>query len=345
MKTRVLDAYDMAEIFRAVGRDAIMDRVINELTAALSASATGDRHQTFARSGFIRTARGPGVLEWMPHYERGRSATVKMVAYTPTNPVEHAMPTVLGTVTRYEDATGRLTACADAVVLTAVRTGAASAVASRLLASRSSRAVGLIGAGAQAVTQLHALSRVFDVAQVLVHDVNEDNARSFLARTAWLGLNMRVTTAQEAAEGSDILCTATTTGIGQPPLFHDKNIPNHLHINGIGSDLPGKTELPLDLLRRAFVCPDFPEQARREGECQQLSHDEIGPALATLCKHPEIAESVREELTVFDSTGTPLEDHITLDIFLEFAAERGIGNEIQIEYHPDDVLNPYPFLS
>ena len=345
MKTRLLDASDISRILGAAGRDAVMDRMIEELARGLAASADGEGHETYARSGFVRNERGPDVLEWMPHHWHGRGSTVKMVAYTPTNPAEHGMPTVVGTVARYDDATGRLAVLADAVILTALRTGAASAVASRLLARPTSRVIGLIGAGAQAVSQLHALSRVFDVAEVLVYDVAGTHARSFAARTAWLGLDVRVASAQEAAERADILCTATTTGVGEPPVFLDKNLQDHLHVNGIGSDLPGKTELPLDLLRRAFVCPDFLEQARKEGECQRLTNEEIGPELARLCAGPQLADGVRDGLTVFDSTGMPIEDHIALDVLLEFARELGIGSEAEIEHHPADALDPYPALS
>ncbi|MFE9790721.1 ornithine cyclodeaminase family protein [Streptomyces goshikiensis] len=344
MTTVVLDARDIARIIGTVGRHEVMDQVTDRLLAALRALAKGEAGHTPARGGFTREANGLGCLEWMPHHEPGKSVTLKTVAYSPGNPEHCSLPTILGTVARFDDVTGRLEALADGVVLTAIRTGAASAVASRLLARPDSRVVGLIGAGAQAVTQLHGLSRVFDIAEVLVHDVDPRHAASFPQRVGFLGLDVRIAPAQEVVAAADILCTATSVEVGAGPVFQDVEAREHLHINAIGADLPGKTELPKDLLERSFVCTDHVEQALREGECQQLGADGIGAHLADLCAEPALAHPYRSRTTVFDSTGFALEDHVALDVLLELGAELGLGTRIDIEYHPADALEVYPPL-
>ncbi|MFC4562166.1 ornithine cyclodeaminase family protein [Nocardiopsis mangrovi] len=333
---------EIAQIIRAVGRDAIMDEMVERLTEGFRALGEGRLPPSPPRSGFVRESNGTGVLEWMPHHDPGSSATVKVVGYTPANAAASALPTIIGTISRYDDATGRLTALADAVVLTALRTGAASAVASRLLARGDSRVVGLIGTGAQAVSQLHALSRSFGIERVIVHDVDQDNADSFLIRSKFLGLDVSIAPPEAIAAEADIICTATTTEVGAGPVFGDVDTLQHVHVNAVGADLPGKTELPVALLRRALVCPDHLEQARAEGECQRLSDEEIGPDLATLVAGPGAAEAARDTPTVFDSTGFALEDHIALDVLLGFADRMGLGTPIDIEYHPRDALNPYP---
>ncbi|AXG83131.1 ornithine cyclodeaminase family protein [Streptomyces paludis] len=329
-------------MLRKVGRDAFMDEMMERLSDGFRALGEGRLATSPARSGFVRESNGTGVLEWMPHHAPGDSATLKVVGYTPSNAATSALPTIIGTVSRYDDATGRLTALADAVVLTALRTGAASALASSVLARRDSRVVGLIGTGAQAVSQLHALSRVFDIERVLVHDIDRDNADSFLIRSKFLGLDVRTAPPETIAAQADIICTATTTEVGAEPVFPDRDMLGHVHVNAIGADLPGKTELPVELLRRALVCPDHREQAVKEGECQRLAPEEIGPELATLIAEPERAEAARDTPTVFDSTGFALEDHIALDVLLGFAAQLGLGTAIEVEYHPSDALNPYP---
>ena len=331
---------DLAAILQIAGRDALMDTMIECLHSAFVDAADGGP-DTPVRDGFRRGQDGSSVLEWMPHHDPGRCVTIKTVAYTPGNPQERGLPTILGVVTRFDDVTGGLVAVSDGVLLTALRTGAASAVASRLLAVPDSRVVGLIGAGAQAVTQLHALSRVFELDRVLLHDINSGHAESFLERVAFLDLDVRLASVRAIEESCDIICTATSVPIGGGPVLPGVALRPHAHLNAIGSDLPGKTELPLALLRRARVCPDHLGQARREGECQQLHDADIGPDLVTLCAHPELAARYRQGLTVFDSTGFALEDHVALTVILEYAAKLGVGRRVKVEFMPADALDPY----
>lgn len=341
METWVLTGRDVAGVVEAVGRDALMDRVIDRLGRGLAEVGRGERRLSPKRDGFSRSEPVPGILEWMPHREPGDSVTIKTVAYSPGNPEHFGLPTVLGTVARFDDSTGTLTALCDGVLLTALRTAAASAVASRLLASPESRVVGLVGTGAQAVTQLHALSRTFPVEEALVWDTEPAHAESYAARAGFLGIDIRLARPEEIAARADIVVTATSVPAGEGPVLPDVPTSEHLHINAIGSDLVGKTELPPALLRRAFVTPDHPDQAHREGECQLLERHETGPGLAQLCARPSLAEAERRRLTVFDSTGFALEDHFAVEVFLEAAAELGLGARLQVEHHPDDALDPY----
>lgn len=89
------------------------------------------------------------------------------------------------------------------------------------------------------------------------------------------------------------------------------------------------------------MSPDHPEQARHEGECQQLEPHEIGLSLGELCADPAAADALRGRLTVFDSTGFALEDHLAMEVLLEVAAEHDLGLRLQIEHHPADALDPY----
>jgi ornithine cyclodeaminase/alanine dehydrogenase-like protein (mu-crystallin family) len=317
-----------------------MDLMTDRLSEALAGSAQGTGN-TPTRDGFRRCHAESGALEWMPHHEPGRAVTIKTVAYTPGNPGSLGLPTVLGTVARYDDATGHLVAISDGVLLTAIRTGAASAVASRLLAIPGARVLGLIGAGAQAVTQLHALSRVFPLERVLVHDIDPHHAASFAHRAAFTGLPVEVAGVPEIEAAADIICTATTVPIGAGPVLAGDSLRPHVHINAVGADLPGKVELPLHVLRRALVCPDHVGQSCREGECQQLGGHELGPDLPTICARPELAHQNRWRTTVFDSTGFALEDHVALDLILELAIRAGLGQRVELECIPGDALDPY----
>ncbi len=273
---------------------------------------------------------------------------MKIVGYHPGNPVQRHLPSVISTFSMYDTVTGQITALADGALLTAMRTGAASAVATRLLAKPDATCLGLVGCGAQAVTQLHALYRVVPLECVRLFDVSSDVLSTFADRAApFLAASVDVssTSLSELMDQSDIICTATSVGVMEGPVLPSRTTRSHLHINAVGADLPGKLEIPVDLLHRAFVCPDFLEQAVVEGECQQLSAQQIGASVIELGASPSTAQDLQAGLTVFDSTGWALEDFVAMELAMECATERGIGKRIPLECPLSDPWNPYSGVS
>ncbi|WP_413811176.1 ornithine cyclodeaminase family protein [Streptomyces sp. OE57] len=341
MQTKVLCQRDIKRILSVVGRDVMMDRLISEVHRGFARLGRGETNEPPPRTGFARGGDVPGVIEFMPHRASGIGVTMKTVSYSPQNFERFNLPTIVGTVSRLDDDSGSMVALADAGTITAMRTGAVAAVATRLLARPGSATLALTGAGAQAVTQAHALSRVLPLERILISDVKAEHAESFAGRIAFLKVPVEVTDAATAMATSDVLCTVTSVPVGGGPVVSAGPRPPHLHVNGIGADEQGKTELPKALLDDAFICVDHPGQARAEGEFQQLPDRELGPSLADLCAAPEIAAPHRESLSVFDSTGSAFADHIALDVLLGFADELGLGRKMAIESTPEDVLDPY----
>ena len=346
MQTLVLSAHDLRRTLVHVGLDALMDETIDGLTATL-ARHDGTADRTPPRAGFAYDQPETGLLEWMTTLDTRGQATIKIVGYHPANPRTHRLPTVLSVVAQCETETGHLTAFLDGTLLTAIRTGAASAVASRILARPSSRTIGLLGCGAQAVTQLHALSRSFDLETIRYYDTDTSAMASFPSRASRLKLGrtrLLPATREHVADGVDILCTATSVAPGAGPVFDDEGLTPWLHINAVGSDFVGKTELPRGVLDRAFVCADFVPQCLDEGECQQLTADRIDADLVDLVRHPSRPEW-QQALTVFDSTGWALEDHVAANILVRHARDLGIGAQLDIEVcSTDDTQDPYAFL-
>ncbi|MFJ8233016.1 ornithine cyclodeaminase family protein [Streptomyces sp. NPDC094448] len=341
MQTKILRQRDIKQILSVVGRDTIMDRLIQELYDGFAALGRGELAEAPPRSGFARSGEIPGVIEFMPYRVPGVAVTMKTVSYSPHNYQRFRLPTVVGTVSRVDDDSGSLIALADAGVITAMRTGAVSAVASRLLARPDSSTLALVGAGAQAVTQAHALSRVLPVERILVSDIDAAHAASFAGRIAFLGLPVEITGPAEAVAAADVLSTVTSVPAGQGPVLPAEPRLEHLHVNATGADEPGKTELPKALLDDAFICVDHPGQARAEGEFQQLPDRPLGPSLASLCADPSTAANHIGSLSVLDSTGSAYADHIAFDVLLGFADELGLGRKAAIGATPDDVLDPY----
>jgi ornithine cyclodeaminase/alanine dehydrogenase-like protein (mu-crystallin family) len=109
--------------------------------------------------------------------------------------------------------------------------------------------------------------------------------------------------------------------------------------------MPGKTELPLALLHRSLVCPDYTPQARLEGECQRLDDAHIGPSLLALLKNPALSAPYRTQSTVFDSTGFALEDMVAMEVLLRHAQHLGLGQRHEVESMAYDALNPYSFVN
>lgn len=342
METLLITAADIKLVLDHVGIDVFMDNAIEALESAFM-TFDSRRTEVKQRSGFLFHGTQPGVLEWMPVHRHGSGVTIKTVGYNPGNPDAYGVPTIISTISFYDDKTGHLIAVADGNLLTAVRTGAASAIASRILAREDSDTVGLVGCGCQAVTQLHALSRVFKLRKVYLYDQDPEAAASFRQRAHFLDLDMEVVPRHVLEAESDIICTATSVAPGAGPVLADDCLKRGVHVNSIGADLPGKIELPLRLLKRSLVCPDFLDQALVEGECQQLQPADIGPSIIELVQHRERYRSFRERETVFDSTGFALEDEVAMRLLLGHVYELQLGRRIELEHLPANPKDPYDF--
>ncbi len=341
----LLSAGDVHQVIRHTGVDQFMDLLIDELGRVCEQQSDLTPFEIPTRDGFHYREPTDGLLEWMPLLTPDHAALMKLVGYHPDNPDDRGLPSVLSSLVRFDTRTGQVEVFADGTLLTAMRTGAASAVATRILGQPTADTIGIIGAGAQAVSQVHALSRILAIKQVLVCDTNAAAAGSFAKRIGSFapGVDVRVCDAQSVVQAADVLCTVTSVEPGFGPVFQDTEVRPGLHVNAIGADFPEKFELPHSLLDRAFVCPDFLPQAVKEGECQRLAQDSLGPDLVQLVKGRSQYQAKRGEITVFDSTGFALEDHVALTVLTQIADEMGVGTLVPhtMESDPRD---PYAGL-
>ncbi|MEL6669087.1 MAG: ornithine cyclodeaminase family protein [Bacteroidota bacterium] len=281
-----------------------------------------------------------------PIYEAEGDVTIKVVGYHPDNPKLFNLPTIVSTVSAYDTKTGHLIGIMDGVLPTALRTGAASAIAAKYMASPDSKAVGIIGCGAQSVTQVHGLSRIFDLERIYLYDTDDKALASFENRIEALNLDVQVKSLamEDVVRQSDILITATSIDVGAGPLFNGVETKEHLHVNAIGSDFPGKTELPVELLKKSFVCADFIDQALVEGECQQLQRTDIDADIIEVVTDPRKYQYTKTQRSVYDSTGWALQDKITFSLFMDWGKKLGMGQFIEIENMSGDASNPYDFI-
>jgi ornithine cyclodeaminase/alanine dehydrogenase-like protein (mu-crystallin family) len=346
MSTRVLTPSCIAAIVRDVGLDAMLDDLIERLGNAFAAHDP-EVIETIMRDGFRYTKPDFGLIEWMPSMETGRRVAIKTVGYHPNNPVERGAPSVLSTTSIHDTNDGRLLAVCESTFLTAMRTGAASAIVTDVLAIENATALGMIGCGSQAITQIHAISRIRPIQTVTAFDADATVAATLAGRLERARVPARVEvvdTAAEVIEGVDVLCCATSVEPGSDPVVPDIDHRPWLHINAVGADHPGKLELPGPLLRRAVVIPDLLEQCLQEGESQQIDRNELGPTMPELVRHRSRHEHWRGVLTVFDSTGWSLEDLVVAEMMLDHAERLDEGFEFDLQPTPRDPYDPYEFL-
>jgi alanine dehydrogenase len=235
------------------------------------------------------------------------AAGVKWVNVHPHNP-EQGLPTVMATLIYNDPATGYPLAVMDASLMTAYRTGAASAIASKYLARKNISSLGLIGAGRQAVTQYLAHMELFDIKIVKVFDSSGKAIEKFI--DLFPQYPVEASSLEEAA-ACDIVCTVTPS---REPFLKPEWIMPGTHINAVGADAPGKEELYPELLRQAKVVVDDLEQAQHSGEINVpiknglYQTDNIYATLAEIVSGKRAGRASDGEITIFDSTGVAVED-------------------------------------
>lgn len=290
---------------------APMPQLLDAVEAAYRDVATG-RDRSPIRS---RIPVAGGDLALMPGVrEGGAGASVKLVTIMPGNPAR-GLPTIHALVVWFDAVTGEPLALIDGATLTAMRTGAASGVGTRLLARLDARVLALFGAGAQAAWQVRAVMAARQISEVRVYTRTPAHREGFAARMGLeLGAGVRVVASRSAAEaldGADVVCCATTSS---EPIFSAELIGPGTHVNAVGSFRLDMLELPPELFgRAALVAVDSREAALEEaGELVAA----IRAELLTVDRLVEIGEIGRDwaalrdpaAVTIFKSVGLAIQD-------------------------------------
>ena len=235
------------------------------------------------------------------------AAGVKWVNVHPQNPAR-GQPTVMAILIYNEPETGYPLAVMDATDITAYRTGAASAVASKYLALPNPRTLGLVGAGRQAYTQLLAHVALFNFEIIKVYDISPASLGRIV--NAFPQYRLEACTLEETV-ASDIVCTVTPA---REPVVKKAMLRAGTHINAVGADAPGKQELEPDILTDALIVVDDMKQSTTSGEINvPLSRGLLDPrqihgTLGEIISGRKCGRRSDSEISVFDSTGVAIED-------------------------------------
>ena len=246
------------------------------------------------------------------------------------NPRRHGLPAIQGVIVLCDGDDGRPLAVMDSIEVTIRRTAAATAVAARRLARPDAKVVTICGCGNQGRAQLRALARVLPLQRAYAFDADEAAARAYARDlSAELSLDVRpVTDHVEAARGSDVCVTCTPSR--QPFLFRD-HVKVGTFVAAVGADSPDKRELDPALVAASVLVVDVLEQCASIGE---LHHALDAGVVTRRSVHAELADLITgrkpgrrsaEEITVFDSTGTALEDVAAAAVVYEKAVASGAG--------------------
>jgi alanine dehydrogenase len=249
-------------------------------------------------------------------------AGMKWVNVHPQNP-SLGLPSIMAILIYSDPETGYPLAIMDATEITAYRTGAAAAVASRYLARRNSQTIGIVGAGFQAHTQILAHAELFSSISINVFDVSKVAADKLTQSLSQLPI--RNCSIQESV-ASDIVCTLTPS---RSPIIKKEWIAAGTHINAVGADAPGKQELDPSVLKEAIVVVDDLEQASTSGEINVpiqkniYSIREIYGTLAEIVVGKKRGRTDNRVITLFDSTGLAVEDIAVAKLLFEKAQQAG----------------------
>ncbi len=289
----------------------------------------------------IRMNEHHGLHLGMPAYIAGATAddpgtlALKAVTVYPDNPSRHQLPTIFGTILLNDARTGQLLAIMDAGFLTAMRTGAASGVATRYLAREDARSAGVFGAGAQACTQLMAVAAVRPLVRAAVCDPAPAVRERFAAEmSARLGIPVTATTDPDDCLACDIVIAATSSAT---PIFDGTKLRPGTHINAVGSHSPNARELDTEAIRRSTVVADHKPACLAEAgdlllpiQEGAITEDHIVASIGEIAAGVKPGRTTREEITLFKSVGLAVEDVATAGRVYALARAAGVGKEIEI---------------
>ena len=297
----------------------------------------------FEKSPRLASHSEDGVIELMPTSD-GEAFAFKYVNGHPAN-VALGLQTVIGFGVLASVRTGYPELIAEMTITTALRTAATSAMAARHLARDDAATMAIIGLGAQSEFQAHAFRAVLGVRRLRVYDVDSAATRKFIANMQGRGFEITVAgSAAEAVMGADIITTVTADK-AQNHILSDNMVGAGVHLNAVGGDCPGKTELQADILRRGEVFVEFAPQTRIEGEIQQLEPDFPVTELWQVVSGQAPGRRGADQITIFDSVGFAIEDFSALRYLRDRMLDAGDGTRLNLLASPDDPRDLFGLLS
>ena len=309
-----------------------IEKVLLELTEAVEADYR--RWDLFEKTPRLASHSQQGVIELMPTSD-GEAFSFKYVNGHPSNTAKgYQTVTAFGLLARVD--TGYPLMLSEMTLLTALRTAATSAMAARRLAPENSKVMAIIGNGAQAEFQALGMKAVIGIEDVRLYDIDPQATEKTAKNLSKYGLRViSCASPQEAIQGAHIITTCTADK-AHATILTDNMVGAGVHINAIGGDCPGKTELHRDILARADTFVEFEPQTRIEGEIQQMDASYPVTEFWKVLMGDAKGRSDARQITLFDSVGFAIEDFSALRYIHAKLQGTDFFQQIDILADPDD---------
>lgn len=336
--TRYLDIHDVSRLVRHTGTAPFLAQLVEYLRADFLRWADFDKAARSAHHSPL------GVIELMPISD-GSLYAFKYVNGHPKNALLDK-PTVMAFGTLAEVDTGFPILLSELTITTALRTAATSALAASVLARPGARSMAVIGNGAQSEFQILAFHALLGIDEVRLFDVDPAATAKLVRNLAAIpGLRLRRCASTAAAvRGADIVTTITADKTNATILTADMIEPG-MHVNAVGGDCPGKTELAAGVLEQGRVFVEFEPQTRVEGDIQQMPAHFPVTELWRVLAGQERGRQRSDDVTVFDSVGFALEDYAALRLLNDLARRHGIGKQLDLVPLPADPKDLYGLIT
>jgi len=301
-----------------------------------------ERWESFDKKARIAAHAEEGVIELMPTSD-GKTFGFKYVNGHPKN-TRDGRQTVTGFGVLANLDNGYPVLFTEMTILTALRTAAMSALAASYLAPKGSKTMALIGNGAQSDFQSLAFKAIVGIEKLRIYDLDRTASLRLARNLSGQGLDITICTSpEEAIETSDIITTVTADK-KYATILTDNMVGSGVHVNAIGGDCPGKTELHKDILLRSDIFVEFPPQTRVEGEIQQLAEDHPVTELWKVFTGQETGRKDERQITLFDSVGFAIEDFSALRFVHDLLPTTGHFENLDLLADPDDPRDLFGML-
>ena len=326
--TSFVDVRSMAAWVADTGPEHVIAGLLDELDRDFR------RWESFDKSPRVASHTPFGVIELMPTSDH-ETYGFKYVNGHPSNPARgYQTVTAFGVLAEVHN--GYPTFLAEMTILTALRTAATSALAARALARPDSQVMAMIGTGSQAEFQALAFRTALGIDRLRVFDVDPDAVAKLARNLLPLGFTIEVAgSVAEALDGADVVTTCTADK-ARATVVADELVRPGMHLNAIGGDCPGKTELDPAILDRSAVFVEYTPQTRIEGEIQQRGDDFAVTELWQVLAEQAPGRTDAEQVTVFDSVGFAIEDFSALRYVRDRVVGTQYAQEIDLVADPDD---------
>ncbi|KQO83414.1 ornithine cyclodeaminase [Rhizobium sp. Leaf262] len=300
------------------------------------------RWESFDKTARIASHSQDGVIELMPTSD-GQLYGFKYVNGHPKN-TRQGRQTVTAFGVLSDVGNGYPMLLSEMTILTALRTASTSALAAKYLARKDARSMAIIGNGAQSEFQARAFKAILGVDHLRLYDIDPQASLKCQQNLKAQGFKITICeSAEEAVEGADIITTVTADK-QYATILTDNMVGPGVHINAVGGDCPGKTELHGDILLRSDIFVEYPPQTRIEGEIQQLSQDHPVFELWQVMAGRIEGRRTDRQITLFDSVGFAIEDFSALRYVRSKLSATGLYAELDLLADPDEPRDLYGML-